>query len=98
MPFKLISNNKKRSELLGEGFYGRVLKVRIEDKDYCLKESRGGFNKNRQVSLFDQVLFCSRLEHENVLGVLHVTVDINDMPMVRNSELNDYQYTIYSLN
>ena len=56
--------------------------VKINGKQYCVKESRGGFHKERQHSIFEQALFLSRLEHENVLGILYVAVDVNEMPLI----------------
>ena len=37
LPEVLLSTKGTRSELLGEGFYGRVSKVKVDGKFYCIK-------------------------------------------------------------
>ena len=39
LPAVAISTNNTRSELLGEGYYGRVVKAKINGKQYCVKVS-----------------------------------------------------------
>ena len=81
--------------MLGEGFYGRVLHIKTDHHEYCVKEPRNFMDHAQKKNLFEQILFCSKLEYSNVLGILHVTTNAQNVPLVilaymRNGCLVDF--------
>ena len=72
-----------------------MIQVKTDDKEYCVKEPRNFLDKTQKKNLFKQILFCSKLEHANVLGILHVTTNAQNVPLVilafmRNGCLVDF--------
>ncbi|CBY39218.1 unnamed protein product [Oikopleura dioica] len=82
VPLKQLKLDSSNCELIGEGFYGRIIKTKLNDQEVCVKEVTGKSDAEVQRSILEQAHFLSKLEHENVMGLSNLSWSSDGMPLI----------------